>query len=130
MLSAKQRKFCEEYVISGNATDAAKRAGYSLKTARSQGAENLTKPDIQNYIKELTNGSKSERIATGEAVLAFFTEVMNNKKVGWKDRIRAAENLAKRYGVDKPCNEEVEEENNAGFIIRVEDYSDDDIPDS
>lgn len=102
MLSLKQKKFCEEYVISGNATEAAKRAGYSEKTAYSIGTENLKKPEIQKYIKSLTDKPHEARIATGEEVLAFFTQVMKNAKVGWKDRIRAAENLAKRQGVDKP----------------------------
>ena len=117
MLSLKQKKFCEEYVITGNATEAAKKAGYSEKTARSQGAENLTKPDIQKYIKELTNASQTVRIASGEEVLAFFTEVMKNGKVGWKDRIRAAENLAKRQGVDKPAEAENEQEKKLDTLI-------------
>lgn len=119
MLSLKQKKFCEEYVISGNATEAAKKAGYSGKTARSQGAENLTKPDIQKYIKELTEGPQTVRIATGEDVLAFFTEVMKNSKVGWKDRIRAAENLAKRQGVDKPAEAENEQEKKLDELINA-----------
>lgn len=117
MLSLKQKQFCEEYVISGNATEAAKKAGYSEKTARSQGAENLTKPDIQKYIKELTNAPQTARIASGEEVLAFFTEVMKNGKVGWKDRIRAAENLAKRQGVDKPAEAENEQEKKLDTLI-------------
>ena len=126
MLSLKQKKFCEEYVISGNATEAAKKAGYSEKTARSQGQRMLTFVDIQNYIKELTNPVKSARIATGEEVLAFFTEVMKNKKVGWKDRIRAAENLAKRHGVDKPIdNKNGEEKQAEGITINIKDCSDD-----
>lgn len=106
MLSLKQQKFCEYYVQSGNATEAAKKAGYSEKTAYSIGTENLKKPEIEKYIKELTRKPQKARIASGEEVLAFFTEVMKNKKVGWKDRIRAAENLAKRQGVDKPVGDE------------------------
>lgn len=106
MLSLKQRRFCEEYVISGNATEAAKKAGYSEKTAREIGRQNLTKLDIQKYIQELTKAPQNGRIATGEEVLAFFTEVMKNGEVAWKDRLRAAENLAKRQGVDKPTDGE------------------------
>ncbi len=117
MLSLKQKKFCEEYIISGNATEAAKKAGYSEKTARSQGAENLTKPYIQKYIKELTNAPRTARIASGEQVLEFFTNVMNNGEVGWKDRIRAAENLAKRQGVDKPAEAENGQEKKLDTLI-------------
>jgi hypothetical protein len=45
-LTTKQRRFVEEYLIDGNATGAAIRAGYSPKTARAIGSENLRKPDI------------------------------------------------------------------------------------
>ena len=46
-LTPKQARFVQEYLMDVNATQAAIRAGYSAKTARSVGAENLTKPDIQ-----------------------------------------------------------------------------------
>jgi hypothetical protein len=49
-LSAKQLRFVQEYLVDLSATQAAMRAGYSAKTARSIGSENLTKPDIQNAI--------------------------------------------------------------------------------
>jgi phage terminase small subunit len=45
-LNQRQRRFVAEYLIDLNATQAAIRAGYSEKTARSVGSENLTKPDI------------------------------------------------------------------------------------
>lgn len=57
-LTPKQKRFCEEYMKDLNATQAAKRAGYSQKTATIIGCENLTKPNIRQYIetrlKELT----------------------------------------------------------------------------
>ena len=46
-LTPKQRAFADFYIELGNATEAARRAGYSAKTAKSIGAENLTKPDIK-----------------------------------------------------------------------------------
>lgn len=52
-LTGKQKRFCEEYIFDFNATRAAKAAGYSEDTARSIGSENLSKPDIQAYIKQL-----------------------------------------------------------------------------
>lgn len=52
-LTGKQKLFCEEYIFDFNATRAAKAAGYSEDTARSIGSENLSKPDIQAYIKVL-----------------------------------------------------------------------------
>lgn len=52
-LTAKQHRFCEEYLIDLNATQAAIRAGYSEDTAGSIGCENLTKPEIQARVAEL-----------------------------------------------------------------------------
>jgi phage terminase small subunit len=51
-LTPKQARFAEEYLIDLNATQAAIRAGYSAKTARAMGCENLTKPDIQAAVTE------------------------------------------------------------------------------
>lgn len=59
-LTAKQARFVEEYLIDLNATQAAIRAGYSEATARSIGAENLTKPDILEAITE-AQAKRSER---------------------------------------------------------------------
>jgi len=52
-LTGKQKRFCEEYIFDFNATRAAKAAGYSEDTAGSIGSENLKKPEIQAYIKNL-----------------------------------------------------------------------------
>ena len=51
-LTPKQKRFCQEYLIDLNATQAAVRAGYSEKTAYSVGNENLRKPEIKKYIDE------------------------------------------------------------------------------
>lgn len=59
-LTAKQARFVEEYLIDLNATQAAIRAGYSEKTARQSGAENLSKPDIAEAIAE-AQAKRSER---------------------------------------------------------------------
>jgi len=60
-LTAKQQSFCEEYMIDLNATQAAIRAGYSLKTAKEIGCENLTKPNISECIQDLFN-ERSEKV--------------------------------------------------------------------
>ncbi len=52
-LTGKQKRFCEEYIFDFNATRAAKSAGYSEDTSGAIGHENLKKPEIQAYIKEL-----------------------------------------------------------------------------
>ena len=51
-LTIKQQRFADEYIISGNATEAAIKAGYSKKTANVIGVENLIKPNIKTYIDE------------------------------------------------------------------------------
>jgi len=68
-LTDKQQRFCEEYMVDLNATQAAIRAGYSEDTARSIGSENLTKPDIQNRISELkAELSKRTQITVDECI--------------------------------------------------------------
>lgn len=100
-MTPKQRAFCDYYLACGNATEAAERAGYSAKTAYSIGAENLRKPEIQQFIAEHSRPKEENRIATAQEVLEFYSVVMRDREEITKNRLRAAENLAKRFGVDK-----------------------------
>ena len=75
-LSLKQQKFCHQYVICGNATEAAIKAGYSKNTATQIGAENLTKPYIQEYIKQITKELESKFVADETEILQFYTAIM------------------------------------------------------
>lgn len=73
-LTAKQQRFCEEYLIDLNATQAAIRAGYSAKTAKQIGGENLTKPDVKRHIMTL-KGKRSEKTGIDAAwVLSRLAE--------------------------------------------------------
>ena len=68
-LLPKQAKFVAEYLISGNATQAAIHAGYSPKTAYKIGAENLQKPQIASLLAEKTSviaARQDERLAAME----------------------------------------------------------------
>lgn len=82
-LRPKQKLFCEYYAQSKNATDAAIKAGYSEKTARFMGYENLTKPHIQEYLNKLyadaIGNAPEGAIATIEEILEFHTAVMRNE---------------------------------------------------
>lgn len=112
-LTEKQKKFCDYYLETYNATESAKRAGYSEKTAYSIGNENLKKVEIRKYIDKAIEKQDKERIASKDEVLEFFTKVMRGEiddisvvfgeehKVSpsIKERSRAAENLGKRYGL-------------------------------
>lgn len=102
-LTPKQRAFADNYIISGNATDAAKKAGYKEKAAYAIGAENLRKPQIMEYIKNRTAHAEKKRIATGDEVMQFFTRVMNGEEkdafgldASLDTKIKAAVELAKR----------------------------------
>lgn len=140
-LTLKQKRFADEYIISANATAAAIKAGYSKKTARSIGQENLTKPDIKAYIDERLEKLESEKIATQEEVLQYLTSIMRGDQqektlisvgefgqkivdidVGAKDRIKAAELLGKRYRlfIDK-----VEMDVSSDVTINVGEWDDD-----
>lgn len=102
-LSLKQKRFCEYYVQTGNATESAKKAGYSEKTAYRTGADNIKKPHIMDYINELTKDEDNKRIADAKEILRYFTSVMRgeiNDQFGLdaplQERTRAATELAKR----------------------------------
>lgn len=102
-LTPKQKAFADNYIISGNATEAAIKAGYSKKNARQIGSENLTKLDIAEYIKQRTAPTEQKRIASGNEVLQFFTRVMNGEEkdafgldASLDTKIKAAVELAKR----------------------------------
>ena len=68
-LRPKQKKFCEEYLIDLNATQAAIRAGYSKKTAFIIGHENLRKPNIDKYLKKIMAKRSDEVGVTSQMVL-------------------------------------------------------------
>lgn len=121
-LTSKQKNFCDEYIICQNATEAAIKAGYSKKTAGTQGYENMQKPHIRAYIDERMKEHESELIATQAEVLKYLTAVMRGQTVAEeivvegigdgfseartmekapseKDRLLAADKLSKCFGL-------------------------------
>ena len=119
-MTERQKRFCEEYLIDCNGTQAAIRAGYSEKTATKIAAENLTKPDIREYIDEKLAEMSSQRTADAREVMEYLTSVMRGEhkeqvlrlvgngtqkidsmNVTEKDRLKAAELIGKRYGLFK-----------------------------
>ena len=103
-MSEKQKAFCDYYIESLNLAEAAKKAGYSEKTARSMGSENLTKPDIKEYIDLRLAQMEEKRVATASEVLEYLTRVMRGEEkdqfdmdASLQDRTKAAELLGKRY---------------------------------
>lgn len=103
-LTPKQKAFADEYLKCGNATEAARRAGYSEKTAVVIGAQNLTKLNVLQYIGERQKQIDDARIADVTEVLQFFSSVMRNEEkdqfgldAALSDRLSAARELMKRY---------------------------------
>ena len=78
-LTPKQKAFCDYYLQTGNATESAIKAGYAKRSARSVGSENLTKPDIIEYLKERQKQIEDSRIADVKEVMEFFTSVMRGE---------------------------------------------------
>lgn len=78
-LTAKQQRFCDEYLIDLNATQAAIRAGYSEKTARQIGTENLSKPSIREYIDERMKEKEAALVADQDEVMKYLTSVMRRE---------------------------------------------------
>ena len=107
-LTLKQKAFAEIYIECGNATEAAKRAGYSEKSAKQIGMQNLRKPEISEYIDQCISSLRSERIADIHEILVFLTAVMRGEQkdqfgldAALSDRLKAADSLMKRYDAGK-----------------------------
>ncbi|EGO8065816.1 terminase small subunit [Enterococcus faecalis] len=117
-MTEKQKRFCDFYIETGNATQAAIKAGYSKKTANRIATENLSKLVIKQYIDERLAELKNERTADAQEVLEYLTAVMRGEykeatligvgegaqavvdiDVGAKDRLKAAELLGKRHAL-------------------------------
>lgn len=108
-LNQKQLTFCEEYIKTNNATKAAIAAGYSEKTARSQGQRLLTFVDISAYIKSRLDEINREQIASTDEVMRFFTSVLRGMEkdqfgldASLADRIKAGQEIVKRFDSVKP----------------------------
>ena len=119
-MNARQKRFCDEYLIDCNATQAAIRAGYSPKTAKVTGAKMLTNANLKAYIDEQLARIHNEKPADAQEVLEYLTAVMRGQHteqtlqligdgvqkiadidVSAKERLKAAELIGKRYGMFK-----------------------------
>lgn len=109
-MTVKQQAFADYYIKCGNMTEAAIKAGYSKKTAKQTGYENMNKPYVRQYIDERLRQIADKRIAKGEEVLEYLTRVMRGEEKDQfdldatiTDRTKAAELLGKRFAlfVDK-----------------------------
>lgn len=119
-MTERQKRFCNEYLIDLNVTQAAIRAGYTSKYADKRAYELLDKPEIKEYLDQQLKKIEDEKIADAKEVMQYLTSVMRNevteevvvvegygdgcseakkvkKDISAKDRNKAAELLGKRY---------------------------------
>lgn len=100
-LTDRQARFCEEYLIDLNATQAAIRAGYSEKTANRIASELLSKLDIQEKIAELKAERAKRTEMTQDSVIQELAAVARAEVKGVRavDKLKALELLGKHLGM-------------------------------
>lgn len=128
-LTEKQRRFVDYYVETGNASEAARRAGYAEKAAYRTGSENLRKPQVKAAIDARLKELEDKRIAKADEVLQFLTSTLRGEvkeervvvegtgdgrsdariitvQVSARDRLEAAKSLLKRYPMQLDTKEQ------------------------
>lgn len=119
-LTEKQKRFVDAYIETGNASESARRAGYSPKTAFRSGQENMQKPAIKQALAARLKEIESKRIANVTEVMEFLTSALRGgladenvvvegtgdgcseariieTRIFSKDRLNAAQQLLKRF---------------------------------
>ena len=114
-LTEKQKRFADEYIKSGNATQAAIKAGYSKKTAKIVASQNLTKLNVKSYIDDRMKVIEDNRIMTAKEAVELLTGIGRGevketvivaspmgvetveKEADLKTRISAIKEILKRY---------------------------------
>lgn len=101
-MTPRQQAFVQFYAACGNATEAARAAGYSARYVRENAPKILQKPTVQAALKALTEKISNERIADVKERQEFWTAVMRSKDKGFeglemRDRLKASELLGKAH---------------------------------
>ena len=97
-MTEKQKRFCDEYLIDLNATQAAIRAGYSKRTAAVIGVENLKKPNIKKYIDEHILQSHSKAVIDRQERMVILSNIAMSDEEKATSRISAIDTLNKMDG--------------------------------
>ena len=148
-LTEKQRRFVDYYVETGNASEAARRAGYAEKAAYRTGSENLRKPQVKAAIDARLKEIEDKRIAKADEVLQFLTSTLRGEvkeervvvegtgegrsdariitvQVSARDRLGAAKSLLKRYPMQLDAKEQKLKLQKLEAEIRAAEQVDDD----
>ncbi len=97
-LTPRQQAFVEHYATGGNATEAARRAGYAERYAGRFATQLLEKPLVREALAILIAQVSSQRIADAKERQEFWTAIMRDQHQDARDRLKASELLAKRQG--------------------------------
>ena len=135
-LTLKQKKFADEYIISGNAEEAAIKAGYSEKYARGNAYKLVAFSGIKNYIDKRLKEIESKKSATQQEVIEYLTSVMRGEHkeeiligqgqgfqeityidVSAKDRLKAANLLNKIHQARESKQDETKKEDKLDIYI-------------
>lgn len=131
-LTVKQRRFVDAYIETGNAAEAARRAGYKSRNADVMGRENLRKPTVRKVLEARLKELEDAQIADAKEVMQFLTASMRGetqeevvvvegdgkgyssariikKQLSAHDQLDAAKQLAKRFGLDSAAIDNVDE---------------------
>lgn len=102
-LTAKQQSFADHYIITGNASESARKAGYSNTYATTHVYKLLENARVKQYIEKRNEELESELVADMKEVKQFWTSMLRNDLAEHKDRLKASEFIAKTNGafIDK-----------------------------
>ena len=97
-LNTRQKKFAEYYVQSGNTVQSAIKAGYSENYANARAYELLENVGVSEYIRELSEKLKDERIMTAKDRQVLLSNIARDDENEPNDRIKAIDTLNKMTG--------------------------------
>lgn len=110
-MTPKQKAFADYYIQTGNATEAARKAGYSEKNVGENAAKTLRNPKVATYIAERMEKQDRSRVADANEVIEFYTAVMRGEvkdqfglEASLADRLKAGDSLMKRYAASADRN--------------------------
>lgn len=99
VFTEKQLIFAEHYARHGNASEAARQAGYSVQTCRQAGCRTLKIPHVAEKVRELRQKMTSEAILDGKRLRQLAAEFANSPSYKPADRMRAMDIAAKLDGL-------------------------------
>lgn len=121
-LTELRERFCQEYIIDLNATQAAIRAGYSPKTAYSQGQSLLKKVEIQTRIQEIKEERSrrtgiSQNDVLREIAIIAFADITDYVKVVEKEAEDSQGNTVQYKTVEPILTDDLTEEQRRALAV-------------